>query len=74
MKFEFSLVNPDELMATMEITMSVKEWKQLQKAVDSDVWPGRSFSLGISEIINAAQKHFYKSLPASPTNGGEGGN
>lgn len=65
MKFEFSLCKPDELEATMEITMTVKEWRKLKNLIAND-YPGYSFSQQISELIYEAEKHFYKVKVGGP--------
>lgn len=58
MRSTFKLDNPDDMQATMTLTMSVKEWRQLRKQL-SDSWPSWDFSRQIGDLIGAAEAHFY---------------
>lgn len=46
-----------EMTATMEITMSLREWVELKEVIKSD-YPGWKFSGLIGKLISDAQAHF----------------
>jgi hypothetical protein len=53
--------DPDAINMTMQVTMSLKEWKELRKLMDDDneYWSTAStFSSAVKELIDHAQKHF----------------
>lgn len=58
---------PDTINMTMQVTMTLKEWKELRKLMgdDREYWSTAStFSRAVKDLIDHAQKHFY-SLDAS---------
>ncbi len=57
MRTKFYLDNPDDMQATMEITMSVKEWKELKEEL-SDKYPSWQLSSSIMSLICQAEKVF----------------
>ena len=59
MKAIYKLVNPDEMQASMTITMSISDWKELAEVVGKD-YPGAIFSNMISKLVRDAEQHFYE--------------
>ncbi len=57
MKAKFRFNNPDELEATMEITMNVSEWKRLKKQLQTG-YPGWRLSSAISCLVENATNVF----------------
>ena len=58
---------PDTINMTMQVTMTVKEWKELRKLMgdDGEYWSTAStFSRAVRDLIDHAQQHFC-SLDAS---------
>jgi hypothetical protein len=70
MRSTFKLDNPDDMQATMTLTMSVKEWRQLRKQL-SDSWPSCDFSRQIGDLVRAAEAHFYANDDARKALGGD---
>ena len=58
MKAEFALNKPDELMATIKITATVKEWLDLQDQLISK-HPSTILSHVIYEAVSKARTVFY---------------
>lgn len=58
MKMLYKLANPDALVATMTISMSVSEWKQLDKEL-SHAWPASKLSEAIGKILREAERTVY---------------
>jgi hypothetical protein len=58
MKFTYKLNSPDQLEATMTITMRVSEWKQLKGAV-AQHYPGWQFSSAIGALISKAEQTLH---------------
>jgi hypothetical protein len=54
----FRLSEPDKMSATMQITMTVKEWKEL-RALISDEYPGWQLNGAITDLIHQAEKVFF---------------
>ena len=58
MRTRFSLDNPDELMATLTHTITIREWKELREQLSDDKYVGNDFIRQITGVIAAAEKHF----------------
>ncbi|KKM15946.1 hypothetical protein LCGC14_1690850 [marine sediment metagenome] len=58
MKVWFMIENPDEIEATIKLTMTIKKWTELQDQL-RDTYPSWELSSKISEVVNAARKVFY---------------
>jgi hypothetical protein len=57
-KARFMIENPDDIQATMKITMSIKEWTELRDQLDS-TWPSWRLSSAITHVISEARKVYY---------------
>lgn len=62
MRSTFSIQDPDKIVATMTLTMPLKEWKQLKEQLSRD-WPSYDFSRQISDLVGLAEKQFYAQTP-----------
>lgn len=58
MQARFMIEKPDDIQATMKITMSVKEWTAIRDQL-ADTWPSWQFSVAITQIISDARKVYY---------------
>jgi hypothetical protein len=54
----FLIENPDDLEATMKITMKLKEWIELRDQLQN-AWPSSRLSGAITSVIAEARKTFY---------------
>jgi len=59
MKGTFQIELPDKIDATLTVTMTLAEWKQLRAQVAGN-WPGWKFSEMITDLIRHAEKQFYQ--------------
>lgn len=61
MRSRFMFENPDELEATMKITMAVGEWVKLRdQLVNSHAWPSCDVAQAITALVTDARRTFYK--------------
>ena len=58
MKAKFKLENPDEIQATIEITMTLKNWEDLSRQLANN-YPASEFRSVISDVVNQSKRHFY---------------
>ena len=58
MRARFFIESPDEIEATMKITMSVKEWTELRDQLEQK-WPSCRLSSAITNVLIAARKVYY---------------
>ena len=58
MRSEFKFQNPDELVATITMTATVKQWRELYEQLPPQ-WPSWDVARQIGEVISAAQEKFY---------------
>jgi len=58
MKARFMIESPDEMVATMKITMTVKEWGELRDQLESK-WPSSRLSCAITSVLIEARKVYY---------------
>ena len=54
MRGKFKLDNPDEMQASLTITMSVKQWRDLRDQLDSK-WPSVRLAGFIGGLIRQAE-------------------
>jgi len=61
MNANFRIENPDKLDASMSITMSVKEWKELANQIKclNQEWPVSDLFLKITDLISKCETVFY---------------
>lgn len=58
MRARFLIEDPDEIEATMKITMTVKEWTELRDQL-AEKWPSSRLSLVITSVLSEARKIYY---------------
>lgn len=58
MKMNYQLANPDAMVATMTISMTVGEWERLQKEL-THVWPASKLSEAIGKVLRDARRTVY---------------
>jgi hypothetical protein len=58
MKARFMIEAPDEIEATVKITMSVKEWTALRDQLENK-WPSSRLGSAITQVISEARKVYY---------------
>jgi len=54
----FRIQNPDEVMATVTVSMPIKQWRELRGQL-SDKWPSWDFARVIGDAIRQAEETFY---------------
>ena len=59
MNGRFMIENPDEIKATMKITMTVKDWTELRDQL-AKAYPSWGLSSMITDLISQARKVFYE--------------
>lgn len=58
MRARFMLEQPDDMQATMKITMSVKEWCELRDQLENK-WPSSRLSQAITSVVIQARRVYY---------------
>lgn len=58
MKTRFMMENPDQIEATLKITMSLKKWDELCGQL-KDAYPSWELSAAITDLLAQARKIFY---------------
>jgi hypothetical protein len=60
MSVDFKAAFPDQIKMSMNIVMTLDEWKRLreQLGVNPD-YPAWSFQASITDLVRQAEKHFY---------------
>ncbi len=58
MKARFMMENPDQIEATMKITMTLAEWTDLRDQLSRD-WPSWRLSSFITDLVGQSRKVFY---------------
>lgn len=58
MRARFLIESPDQVEATMKITMTVKEWTELRDQLAS-VWPSSRLAQAINKVLSEARKSYY---------------
>lgn len=54
----FKLNDPDEIEATLTVTMPIKDWKALRDKM-VDYYPGWDFKNLINNAVNTAENRFF---------------
>lgn len=55
------LQDPGNVPLTLEITMTLNEWRSLMLKVNENEWPAWAFGAAVSTAIRHATKHFDSS-------------
>ena len=67
MRGKFAFVNPDELEATLTVTMPIGRWREIRDGLMSRAIPyshhGNELAGLISQMINDAERKFYATAP-----------
>lgn len=58
MKATYSLTVPDEVEATMTVTMSIGQWRKLAGQIDGVQWPGCDMLTVIRDLVRRADTKF----------------
>lgn len=58
MRVRFEMTKPDDMEATMTITMTVKRWKELRAELP-DKWPAWDLGRAIGDVVRQAEESFY---------------
>lgn len=58
MRATFKIDSPDSLTATVKMTMTVKEWRELEQQLPTQ-WPSSRLSSAILSLLRDADKTFY---------------
>ena len=58
MRATLRLTDPDDMDATMTLTMKLKHWKELRDQL-ADRWPAADLTSAISSIVTKAERHFW---------------
>lgn len=61
MKARFMAESPDEIVMTMKLTMSLKQWSDLRDQLESK-WPAIDLSRKISDLLTQGRKVFYAKM------------
>ncbi len=59
MKTEFSLDNPDEMMATLKVSMTLGRWMSLKEHIDNGSHVSVEIKKAINTMIFRAERQFY---------------
>lgn len=63
MEGEFKIEKPDEMRATLKMTMSIAEWKSVQEQLGSK-WPAGTLNRMITAVVAKAQATFQATIKA----------
>lgn len=59
----FKASNPEAIEFTMEVKLTMKEWRELKAQSEGSEsftsWPSTYFRNAIREMVSSAEKHFY---------------
>lgn len=58
MKARYMIESPQEIEATMKITMTVKEWEDLRDQLENK-WPSSRLSSAITSVLMDARRVVY---------------
>ena len=67
MKTSFQIERPDEIEATITVTMKLKDWRELNRQM-TRAWPSWKLSEAIDDVVQQATARF---TPNPPTSEGE---
>ena len=62
MKAQFQIQKPDDMQATIVLTATVGEFRQLRAQL-CEKWPSWDFSRSIGDVIRQAESTFYADEP-----------
>lgn len=62
MRTKFEFARPDDLTATITMTATIKEWRELVKQLPRD-WPSWNVASQVQQVIAAAEEKFYVTSP-----------
>lgn len=58
---EFGFADPDSVACTLQVTMTLKEWKALRAVLDANMNDTiYYFKASISNVVEQAEKRFWK--------------
>lgn len=58
----FRLAKPEEAEATLELTMTIDEWRSLLLKVDESRYPANIFGMRIRKLIGHASREFEETI------------
>lgn len=58
MKFEFKLSSPDDVEASMTITMTLAQWKVLKRDLSESSWASNYMANSIRSLVAKASESF----------------
>ncbi len=64
-KADFQLERTDDVQATLQVTMSLKDWRALMRQLGPN-WPSWEFADKVHALLAAADKHFTTRIQGSP--------
>ena len=56
---KFRLADPDEVEASLTVTMRVTEWKSLLLKINESSYPGSAFGVAVCKMIREAEQAFH---------------
>lgn len=62
MKARLMIENPDEVEATIKLTMSLKQWDELRSQLDNK-FPSLRLSMVITDLLSQGRRVFYAADP-----------
>jgi hypothetical protein len=65
-KAAFGLDNPDDMRATLSLTMTLGDWKKLREQLSNGTWPSYEVGYAIRDVVDKAEKRFTSSPPEEP--------
>lgn len=68
MKAKLQIDKPDELMATMTVTMKISEWRSIQKKIETGDtgWPQWAFASLIQQLVKKAMSAYDEATDETP--------
>lgn len=60
----FKLADPNEVRATLSVTMTLRDWSKLDDQIGGTSWPAWDFKMKIREMIREAERHFHAQAEA----------
>lgn len=62
MRAVFEIRNPDAVEASVTVTMTIKQWRELRGQM-GNAWPSWDFARVIGDVIRKAEQQFYAIAP-----------
>ena len=66
MRGTFKFVSPNDLEASLTITMTIADWRLLKDQLRFGEQPSWQLSQLIGDVVTAAERHFYAVDPPPP--------